>query len=126
MRLLTTSFLRLFAMNLGRSFRNSPDKAFDDAVMQLSAVLVLPIGWMAAEIWALVPWLHHGPSSATSFFIVVVVIFVFPVQSWLDRRFATYGQRPEAADPYRSESERIKTVIGFLLSIVIFLCAMLY
>lgn len=122
MRLLTVSFLRLFALNLGRSFRNTPDKAFDDAVMQLSTVMIIPLVLIAFKIWRLIPWVLRGPSSATIFFLVTGMVLVFPLQSWLDRRFATFRQQPEAAAPYRRDTEPIKTVLGFLLSMLIVIC----
>ena len=126
MRLLTVLFLRLFAMNLGRSYRNAPAKAFDDAVAQLSAISAIPVAWMIAEIWPLIPWLHRDPSYRTLFFIIAIVIFVFPASSWLERRFTTYKQRPEAADPYRTERERIKTTIGYLVSVPILVFLVIY
>ena len=120
-RALTYAFLRLYAFNLGRSWRNSSDLACDDAIMQLGMVLAVPVGLVLAAIGAIIPGAGASIKSKHPVFILIAVLLVLPLMYWLGGKFDGYRKTPEAADLYRSRAERMKSLLGFVLFPIFFL-----
>jgi len=110
-RMLSVLFLRLFAMNLGRGFRNSPDKACSDAVLQMVWGLAFVYCAVISLIPMLVPEIRSNKALLELFFFIAVMLFIYPFMSWLKRKFGHYERTPEVADRYRGSRERLKTSV---------------
>jgi hypothetical protein len=113
--MLTTIFLRLYAFNLGRSFRSAAPQACGDALMQLMLLFIVPLwvvlGSMATWLRGSVPGVHFGNMS----FILVTAAFLLPLNLWALRQFSRYKNTPDAAIRYCSTRERYKSAIAMAL-----------
>lgn len=119
-RLLDTMFLRLYAVNLARRFRNSPDAACSDALMQMGMVLAVPLGVVLVLVAAFFPRVATAVSHREAPLVIILLIFVFPVKYWVGNKFGHYRNTPEAARAFSSSRERSKTILAFVfLPIVI-------
>jgi hypothetical protein len=114
-RILDTLFLRMYGFNLGRGFRNMPEQAYRDAVVQVSSALVVPfalvLGWASSYIPNAAEHIHSRDAP----FLIVVAVLILPCVYWSGRRFRRYRHTPEAAAPFREPSERLKSIVVFVL-----------
>jgi hypothetical protein len=117
MRLLTVLFLRFFASNLRRTFRNAPDRACTDAIMQVATFLALPFAAILLALAPLVPGIHRDLSNAMPLFIIAALIFVVAFMSFLERNFRSFEETPEATERYQSVRERVKTGVIYFLNL---------
>jgi len=110
-------YLRLFALTLGRSYRNSPDNACDDAIMLTGVVLTVPLVFVFTGIAVLFPYVGKHIVSIGSVFIVLLL--VVPLMYTVNRKFTTYRRNPAAAAPYSTPTQRAGTfavLIALLVS----------
>ena len=116
-RILDHLFLRLFALTLGRSYRNSADSACNDAIMLTGVVLALPLAFVWTGLAVAMPFIGKPRLSVGS--VVVLLSSIVPLMYVVNRRFTTYRLSPKAAARYSSRSQRIGTfvaLIGLLMS----------
>lgn len=115
-RLLTVMFLRLYALNLGRGSRNSPEDACNDSVMQFGMVLVPPVYTVLLSVVSLT-----GRENLSRFvdskpaMIGGVLAMGLPLFYWINRSFGSFSHSPELAEPYMASRTRFATGVGFVL-----------
>ena len=113
----TYVFLRLFALTLGRSYRNSPDSACDDAIMLTGVVLTMPLLFLYVGIASLVPYIGEHIVGLASIF--VVLLFVAPLMYLVNKKFTGFRRKPSEAAPYSNRYQRVTTfavLVGLLMS----------
>lgn len=106
-------FLRQYASALNRSFRNTPDQACNDAITRTGIVLAGPLGAIVYAIFAVLPGGHGGTQDPL--FLASVIGSIIIMMVWVRSCCAPYRERPDAAAPYRSKRQRIKTTLISLL-----------
>ena len=121
--MLENVFLRLYAFNMGRRFRSRPDQACNDAVMQLSTALVVPLGLVAACVVQFIPGANDLVRTKAAPVWILVALLVWPLVVWIGRRFDHYRAMPAAADRFSSPRERLTTIIGLVLIPLLLLAA---
>jgi hypothetical protein len=114
----TWVFLRLYARALARPSRNLPDQACDDAIVQTGMVLGAPLGAVLIAISAFIPGAGKHVDKQDPFFVAVVIVLVVVMMRWVKKQCSSYRNMPEAAEAYRSRSQRLTTFVGFLLLMV--------
>jgi len=108
-------YLRLFALTLGRSYRNSPDNACDDAIMLTGVVLVVPFVFVFTGVAVFFPYVGTHIVGVVS--MIIVLLLVVPLMYSVNRRFTVYRRNPLAAAPYGTRTQRLTTfavLLGFL------------
>jgi hypothetical protein len=116
-KILDHVFLRLFALTLGRSYRNSANSACNDAIMLTGVVLALPLAFVWTGLAVVMPSIGKPTLSVGS--VAVLLLTIVPLMCVVNRRFTTYRLSPEAAARYSSRSQRVGTfvvLIGLLMS----------
>jgi hypothetical protein len=111
-RVLNYVYLRLYALTLGRSSRNSPNDACDDAIMLTGMVLMVPLGFVLTGIAILVPYVGEHIVSVGS--VSVALLAVVPIMYGVKRKFNGYRRNPAAAARYSARNQRIATFVFFL------------
>lgn len=71
--ILTHIFLRLFGFTIGRTYRNSPDNACDDAITLLGVVLAVPLGLLICAFEILLPGLGEYFTSGRLFAVAFIL-----------------------------------------------------
>jgi hypothetical protein len=109
-------FLRLYARNLGRSYRNQPQQALDGAVVQTNTMLAVLFGTVLVVLvaWIYPSSLQGGSESAFS----VVLIALVPLLLFFSRDLRRFGSDPRALEQaarFGSNSDRRITTLGFFL-----------
>jgi len=116
-RLLTIVFLRIYAYNLGRNWRNSPDIACSDAILVMCMLCVVPMAPIVFFIAALT-----GPSRLQQFMHSnlmlwgVALAIVVPLLHWLTKAFGRFAETPERARPYLAPRTRLVSFIAMTLT----------
>jgi hypothetical protein len=108
-------FLRLYAFDLGRNFRNTPEKACNDAIMQTSIVLTTPLIIIGCVVASFIPGAVSHIQRSDAPFVFTVIGGVVPLVYLVNRRFTRFRTMPEAAEPYRGARERAKTIAGYVV-----------
>jgi hypothetical protein len=110
MRLDRYVFARLYGYMLGRSFRNTPEQACQDAITPYMIVVGLP-----STMVILIPMTLLFPQLAkTKDWIPWFAVCSAVVLYRLMRQLRQYADTPDMAVPYRSASSRAITALGFL------------
>lgn len=103
-------FLRLYGMNLERKWRNSPDKACDDAVAQTMVTLVVPCSALLAIPLAIFVGVDSKAFHDSARWLILAVAALLYL---LTRSFIKCARAPELADPFRSKKSRTTTRLLF-------------
>jgi hypothetical protein len=106
-RVLDYVFLRLFALTLGRSYRNLPDNACDDAIMLTGVVCTAPLVLIFVALAAAIPYVGKRVGSMGAVFVVLLV--VVPVMYSVNKKFTSYRRNPGVASRYGSRTQRAGT-----------------
>jgi hypothetical protein len=114
MRMLNTVFLRLYAFNLGRKFRNSSDAACNDALMQMGIVLIVPVAAVLVLVAAIVARNRAEIVRDRAAIAATILVVVLPIVYWVHKTFGHYRNTPEAARAFMSLRERVKSIVGFV------------
>ena len=96
-RVLNIVFLRLYGFNFGRSFREAPQQACADALMQIVTLLVLPL---LVVLCLLASFLRRSGLVIhldNLSIILFAAILVPPLALWTIRQFSHYKNTPDAA-----------------------------
>jgi len=122
-RVLNIVFLRLYGFNLGRSFREAPQQACADALMQIVTLLVLPL---LVVLCLLASFLRRSGLVIhldNLSIILFAAILVPPLALWTIRQFSHYKNTPDAASGFRSTRERYKSVSVLALILILVVVA---
>jgi hypothetical protein len=89
-------FLRLYAKNLLRSYRNDPASACTDTEIQMSTIILLAIGGCVMIIGALVaPGLLRKLFAGGTVPVAAVLVMTVAVVNVVHRRFVRFERAPE-------------------------------
>jgi hypothetical protein len=103
-------FLRAYGYMLGRSFRNSPEEACQDALTPFMIVVGLPTFCLLS-----VPLVYLYPQLGKDRDWVPWVAFLDGLGLFLSAQpLLKLAKQPELADKYRSKSSRRTTAIAYL------------
>jgi hypothetical protein len=123
-RLLTIVFLRIYAYNLGRNWRNSPDVACSDAVLVMCMLCVIPMGSIVSVTAALTGESHLRQLMHSNLMLYgVAFALVSPVFYWLTKVFGRFAETPELARPYMAPRTRLLSFIGMTLTPIVCMAA---
>lgn len=116
---LESLFLRMFAKNLRRSYRNDAENACSDAEIQLSTILLMLIGVVLLILGAVFFPAHLkgfllGGDLKYIFLIALAIAVVYGVH----QRFDRYVHKVELAREYASSRNSWHTMIVYWLAIV--------
>lgn len=115
MRLLRYIFARLYGYTLGRSFRNGPTEACQDAITQFMIIVGVPaLLVVAAVVESLFPQLLKSKDWVPWVTIPAAVLFYVGSRS-LNR----YARTPEIADRFRSPRSRRITMAVYLATLAL-------
>jgi hypothetical protein len=116
----TKLFLRVYAANLRRSWRNSQEDAWTDAVFTLDSIVIVPIvsmimvSWVVATVSLPGSIGKIGMPKAAGLPLIIVVGFV--VDYFLSRRFIHYRKSPVARDSLSTMSDSAAIYIAMAIS----------
>lgn len=98
---LVSWFLRTYARNLKRSYRNDPESAAADAETQLSTMLLMGIGVLLLIVGAILfpSFLRKFFSGGDGMYLAVVALGVAVVYG-VHKRFGSYDLNSESARRY--------------------------
>ena len=117
-RWLDSLFLRIYAMNMNRSYRSEPDNACTDAEIQMSTMLLMGIGILFLILGAVFfpIYLRFFFSNQDQIYISIILIGI-AVVCGVHKRFGGYSTTPEAARPYVSKynSRRSLTIYWLVM-----------
>jgi hypothetical protein len=123
---LTKLFLRLYAANLRRTWRNGPGDAWSDAVFAIdsiitvSALSMIMVVWVVATVWLPNSIGKFGMPAVAGLPLVVVVGFV--VDYFVSKRFIHYKMSPIDSDSFSKKGDTaviyIAMVLSFLFAVV--------
>lgn len=96
-------FLRLYGMNLERSFRRSPQQACDDAIAGLTVIFAI----LSAALLA-IPAAYFAPALLRPPHVFLdLVLLIIVVTFWLaTRRYRQYASTPQIAERFRNKTSR--------------------
>jgi len=116
-RLITIAFLRIYAFNLGRKWRNSPAVACDDAILVMAVLSAAPVGAILLAAVALTGAAHvrqlldsQVMQYAIAALVAVALLYGFT------KAFGRFAKTPERAKPYMAPRTRLISFIGVLLT----------
>lgn len=115
MNMLMIIFLRLYGLNLERGFRNKPDQACNDAIMQMSMVLAVPIAIVLGILAIVIPGALSHIKSPDPILLAIVLVTVVPLVHCVNKCFGRYRSSPGLAEPFRTRRERIKSAVAFIV-----------
>ena len=119
MRLLLYIFARLYGYTLGRSFRNGPTEACQDAITQFMIVVGVPaLGIIFVVMVSLFPQLLASKDWIPWLTIPSAVLFYVGTRS-----LSSYARTPEIAERFRSPSSRRITMAAYIATLVLSLLA---
>lgn len=105
-------FLRLYACNLGRTFRNTPDEACDDAVRQLGIFTALPVVILEGVLAVAFPQLSRLVKAHNPMALIVTMALLVPGAMWANFKYSSYRVQASEALPYSSDKERLITTVA--------------
>jgi hypothetical protein len=114
---MTIAFLRIYAYNLGRKWRNSPDVACDDAILVMCVLSAAPVGAILLAAVALTGAAHLRQvldskvlSYPIAFAVALALLYGFT------KAFSRFAETPERARPYMAPRAQLISLIGILLT----------
>jgi len=121
-RLMTIAFLRIYAYNLGRKWRNSPKVACSDAIVVMSLLTAIPMSMIVVSAVALTGEAHLDQFLSSKVMLYVVGFAgALPLLYWLTKTFSRFAETPELASPYMAPRARFLSFLGVILTILIFM-----
>jgi hypothetical protein len=106
-RTLDNLFLRLYAKNLARSFRNDPENACADSEIQMTTIILLSFGAIF-----LITGVIFFPSNLASFIsgggssVGVLLALTVAIAVGVHKRFGRFEDTPELTLQYNSARQR--------------------
>jgi uncharacterized protein HemY len=111
---MTIAFLRIYAYNLGRKWRNSPAVACDDAILVMAVLSAVPVGATLLAAVALTGAAHLREvldskvmQYAISALVAVALLYGFT------KAFGRFAKTPERARPYMAPRARSYRLLGY-------------
>ena len=114
---MTIAFLRIYAFNLGRKWRNSPAVACDDAILLMGILCATPMAAIVFAAIALTGAAHLRQvldSKVMSYAIAIAVALA--LLYWLTKTFSRFAETPDRARPYMAPRARLISFIGMILT----------
>jgi hypothetical protein len=116
-RLLIIVFLRIYACNLGRKWRNSPEVACSDAILVMCILCIAPMAPIVFFSAALTGAVHLRQFMHSNLMLYgVAFAILLPLFYWLTKTFSRFAETPELAKPYMAPRTRLLSFIGMTLT----------
>jgi len=103
-------FARLYGFTLGRTFRQLPEQACQDA----ASMLVIGVGIPRCCVLFVVVGVFKPQLFTSKDWIPWVTIPAAVVMYFSTRALQQYARRPEIADAFRTPSSRLITMLGYI------------
>jgi hypothetical protein len=112
-------FLRIYAKNLQRPYRNEPENACTDAEVQLSTMLLMAIGVLLLILGATFfpTYLRKFFSGGDGMYVAVIALGIVVVYG-VHKRFGSYVLKAESARRYISSQNSRRSLLLYWLIMV--------
>jgi hypothetical protein len=113
-------FLRLYAANLRRTWRNSPKEAWTDAIFTMDSLICVPLMSVIIVIWVIA--IHMFPATIGGFGmpkaagLAIGIPVIFVVDTVFTKRIDEYRSEPIARDSFSATVDRVAIFIAFIAS----------
>lgn len=126
---LANLFLRIYAMNLRRGWREDPGTAWSDAIFTMDALIGLPVLSFIFCFWVLGLALFPGAIGVFGMprgvEIAVVIAVGFVVDRWLSRSMGKYKRESISRDSFSSAGDFVVIVASFAGSFAFFVAMLI-